>query len=149
MENGNPNFDALKKYKNQVDIWYRTHNINRDKVILYYDFLTSLYNIIDETFLGFDVLNNENEQKNHFNWCWRQVIENFNKENIFFKEKGNHFEYFFVFFLESYYSRKDFEKKHNISEYFYKLFDFNHIKTSSELDVLGEVYKILDQNLKK
>jgi hypothetical protein len=36
-----------------------------------------------------------------------------------------------------------------IPDYFLKLFDFEHRKSRSELDVLTEIYKILDQNLKK
>ena len=36
-----------------------------------------------------------------------------------------------------------------IPEYFLKLFDFEHRKSRSELDILTEIYKILDQNLKK
>ena len=36
-----------------------------------------------------------------------------------------------------------------IRDYFKKLFDFNYKKTRSELDMLTELYKLLDQNLKK
>jgi hypothetical protein len=148
-EEGYDNLENFKKYKNQIDIWYRTYNINRDKIILYRDFLTSLYNIVDETFLGIDVLHNEDDQKNHFNWCWNQVIVNFSKEKIYFKDKGIHYEYFWNFFFEAYYLSNLFEKEHNITGYIYKLFDFRYIKSSSELDILAEVYKLLDQNLKK
>ena len=49
-------FDITEKYKHQIDIWYRTYSINRDKIILFYDFLLSLHTLIDETFLGVDVL---------------------------------------------------------------------------------------------
>jgi len=143
------NVDAFKKYKHQIDIWYRTYNINRDKITLYYDFLTSLYGLIDDTFLGVDVLYEEIDQKKHFNWCWNQVVSNFSKEKIYFKDRGNHYEYFWVFFFEAYYLSKLFDKQHKISEYLYKLFDFRYIKSSSELDILTEVYKLLDQNLKK
>jgi hypothetical protein len=143
------NIDNFKKYKHQIDIWYRTYNINREKIILYYDFLTSLYETIDNTFLGADVLYDEVDQKNHFNWCWDLVINNFSKEKIYFKERGNHYDYFWTFFFEAYYLNKIVGREHRISEYFYKLFDFRYVKSSSELDILTEVYKLLDQNLKK
>ena len=29
--------DISEKYKHQIDIWYITYNINRDKIILFYD----------------------------------------------------------------------------------------------------------------
>jgi hypothetical protein len=142
-------FDITEKYKHQIDIWYRTYSINRDKIILFYDFLSSLHTLIDETFLGVDVLYKEFDQRGHFDWCWNKIIENFNKERIFFKDKGNHYEYFWNFFFEAYYLSKIDEKETRISEYFYKLFDFRYVKSRSELDILTEVYKLFEQNLKK
>ena len=142
-------FDISEKYKNQIDIWYRAYNIHREKVELFYDFLSSLFNTIDNTYLGVDVLYNEIDQRGHFNWCWNKVIESFNKEKIYFKEKGTHYEYFWNFFFEAFYLSKMDEKEPRIGEYFYKLFDFRYKKSRSELDILTEVYKLLEQNLKK
>jgi hypothetical protein len=142
-------FDISEKYKHQIDIWYRTYNISRDKILLFYDFLSSLYNLIDNTFLGEDVLFNESDQRGHFDWCWNKIVDDFSKERIFFKEKGNHYEYFWNFFFEAYYLSKMDNREHRINEYFYKLFDFRYIKSRSELDILTEVYKLFDQNLKK
>jgi hypothetical protein len=142
-------FDISDKYKHQIDIWYRAYNIHREKVELFYDFLSSLYGLIDETYLGPDVLYNETDQRNHFSWCWNKTIENFSKEKIYFKDKGNHYEYFWNFFFEAYYLIKLDGKQTRIGEYFYKLFDFRYKKSRSELDILTEVYKLLEQNLKK
>lgn len=141
--------DISEKYRHQIDIWYRTYNINRDKIILFYDFLSSLYNLVDDTFLGADVLYDELDQRNHFNWCWNRIITNFDKEKIFLKEKGTHYEYMWNFFFEAYYFVKFEEKETRISEYFYKLFDFRYRKSRSELDILTEIYKLFEQNLKK
>jgi hypothetical protein len=105
--------------------------------------------IIDKTYLGLDVLQEEIDQKNHFTWCWNKVIDDFSKEKIYFKEKGNHYEYFWNFFIEAFYFNMLDGKTIRISEYFYKLFDFEHKKSRSELDILAEVYKLLEQNLKK
>jgi hypothetical protein len=137
------------RYKHQLDIWYRTYNIQRERIELYYDFLSSLYELIDDTFLGADVLYNETEQLGHFTWCWNKTIENFIKEKIFFKERGNHYEYLWNFFYGAYYINKIEDRDNRVSEYIYKLFDFRHKKSRSELDILTEVYKLLDVNLKK
>ena len=75
--------------------------------------------------------------------------KNFNKEKIFFKERGNHYEYFWNFFLEAYYYMQLDGNQVKIYEYFYKLFDFKYKKSRSELDMLTEIYKLLEQNLKK
>jgi len=142
-------YTSPEKYKHQVDIWYRTYNISREKLNLFHDFLVSLYELIDETYMGNDIMIDENDQINHFNWCWNKLISNFSKEKIFFKPKGECYEYLWNFFLEAYYLTKLENKPVKIIEYFYKLFDFNYIKTTSELDMVTEFYKLLDQNLKK
>ena len=142
-------FDISDKYRNQIDVWYRAYNIHREKVELFYDFLSSLYELVDSTYLGADVLYNESDQRSHFSWCWNKTIENFTKEKIHFKDDGNHYEYLWNFFFEAYYLVKLDEKTTRIGEYFYKLFDFRYKKTRSELDILTEVYKLLEQNLKK
>ena len=108
-----------------------------------------LYDLVVETYLGVDVVITEEDQKNHFTWCWDRTIENFNKEKIHFKERGNFYEYFWNFFLEAFYYQMIDNKTVRIVEYFNVLFKFNHRKTRSELDMLSEVYKLFDQNLKK
>jgi hypothetical protein len=70
-------FISSESYKEQIDIWFRAYNICREKTELYYDFLMSLYNLMEETYLGSDVMENEQDQKNHFTWCWDKIIDNF------------------------------------------------------------------------
>lgn len=140
---------SSENYKHQIDIWYRTYNISREKTELFYDFLISLHNLIDETYMGPDVTLLEEEQKFHFTWCWDKTLENFGKEKILFKERGIAYEYLWNFFLEAYYINHANGEKVRIGEYFYRLFDFKHKKSRSELDMLTEIYKLLEQNLKK
>ena len=104
---------------------------------------------MNETYLGNDVIVEEFDQKNHFAWCWDRTIDNFNKEKIFFKERGAHFEYFWNLFLEAFYTKKDNDEIVRIPDYLFKLFNFKHKKTRSELDILSELYKLLNLSLKK
>lgn len=142
-------FVSSENYKHQLDIWYRAYNISRERTELFYDFVVSLFDLIDTSYLGPDVLQLEEDQRNHFTWCWDKTISNFNKEKIEFKERGTHYEYLWNFFLEAYYFVQLDGNEIRISEYFYKLFDFKHRKTRSELDILTELYKLFEQNLKK
>jgi len=142
-------FISSENYKHQIDIWYKAYNISREKIELFHDFLISLYNLVDETYLGSDVVELEEDQKNHFTWCWDKTIDNFSKEKIYFKDRGSYYEYFWNFFLEAYYFQKLEDKTVRINEYFTKLFNFKYRKTRSELDMLTEIYKLFDQNLKK
>jgi hypothetical protein len=151
MENreGYLEFIVSENYKQQIDVWFKAYNISREKTELFYDFVVTLHDLIIETYLGPDVINLEADQKNHFTWCWDKVIDNFSKEKIYFKNRGNVYEYFWNFFLEAFYYSELDGNIMRIREYFYILFHFEHRKTRSELDMLTEIYKLLDQNLKK
>lgn len=150
MGNKEENLDdiTLENYKHLFDVWCRTYNISREKIELFHDFLISLYELIDSTYLGPNFIQDKDE-KIHFTWCWDKTIDNFAKERIFFKERGPHYDYFWVFFLESYYITQSKGGTLKIDNYFYLLFNIEQIKTKSELDVLYEVYKIFEQNFKK
>lgn len=150
MENKESYLELIssENYKHQLDIWFRAYNISHEKTNLFYDFLISLYELIENTYLGDDVIKTESEQHNHFIWCWDKTIENFEKEKIFLQRTGSHMEYFWNFFLEAYYFAKIDGNSIKINEYFYRVFDFKHRKTRSELDILSEIYRLLNQNLK-
>lgn len=140
-------FVSSEDFKNQAEVWYKAYNIIREKTELFHDFLISLYELIDNTYMGADVTITDLDKKNHFNWCWKKVITNFSKEAIFFKEEGQHYDYVWLFFHEAYYLNE--VKNNRIKEYFDKLFQFDYKKTRSELDMLTEIYKILESNIKK
>lgn len=151
MENkeGYIEFVTSESYKHQIDIWHKAYNINREKIELFHDMVSYLYETVNETYLGVDVLKEEIEQKNHFTWCWDKVLTDFTKENIHFKERGSHYEYFWSFFYEAFYLKQLSEEPTRIPEYIEKLFNFQHRKSRSELDILSELYKLLNLNLKK
>lgn len=142
-------FITSENYKQQIDIWYKAYNISREKTELFYDFVVSLYELIDDTYLGSDVIKTEEDQRNHFNWCWDKTIESYSKERINFKERDSAYLYFWNFFLEAYYYMQYEDTTIRINEYFNILFSFKHRKSRSELDMLTEIYKLLEQNLKK
>jgi len=139
----------LEKYKHQIDIWRRAYNISREKIILFHDFLISLNDLMDKTYLGVDFMDLEEDQKGHFNWCWDKTIEAFSKERIHFKNRGVCYDYMWLFFLDAFYITKLNGSEVKIKGYFEVLFDFKYIKTRSELDIFTEVYRMFEQNLKK
>jgi hypothetical protein len=99
--------------------------------------------------LGPDIIESDYDQKNHFTWCWNKNVDSFGKEKIIFKEKGIHYEYIWNFFKEAFYYTNLINNKVKILEYIDILFDFKHKKTRAELDVLTEIYKLLNEGLKK
>ena len=63
--------------RDKVNLWVKAHNINTEKIELFFDFADSLYNLIKNTYLGTDVINKEEDVKGHFDWCWTKTINNF------------------------------------------------------------------------
>jgi hypothetical protein len=149
MEKNNVILNISEALKEKIDFWFRYNNISREKINLFYDFIISLDDLIDKTYLGAELLNDETKIKGHFVWCWKKTVENFSKERIFFKEYGDHFEYLWNFYNEAYYIQKLINKEIIIHDYYYKIFDLTHQKTEIELEILHTLYKIFNQNLKR
>ena len=68
----------------EMNLLYKANDINYDRCNLYYDFITSLNRKVVNTFLGDDVINSEEDVKNHFKWCFNDVVEKFSQEGIYF-----------------------------------------------------------------
>lgn len=136
-----------------VDVWFKINNIIPEKLELFYDFSYSLNMLIIETYLGenntsetkIELSSDDNEK--HFQWCFNKVIDNFSKEGIKIKKKGEHYDYFKTFFYDVFYNQKEKKVRKSIGEFFNELFDLNKPFTKSDLDMIGVIYKILDKNL--
>jgi hypothetical protein len=148
VDNQAPSTDINRE---EIDIWYRSNNIIREKSELYYDFISSLFKLIDETYLGSDIILSVEDMTNHFNWCYNKVISNFEQERIYFTAaaKTPQYEYLWFLFYKAYYLCNTEDKVQILDEYFKLLFDFNKLKTRTEIESFTELYKIFDQNLKK
>jgi len=136
-----------------VDVWFKINNIIPEKLELFSDFSYSLNMLIVETYLGENnivetkiELTKEDIEK-HFQWCFNKVIDNFSKEGIKIKKKGEHYDYFKTFFYDVFYNQKEEKVRKSIGEFFNELFDLKKPFTKSDLDMIGVIYKILDKNL--
>jgi len=132
----------------EMTLLYKANNINYDKCNLYYDFIMTLNRKVNNTFLGDDVINNEEDIKNHFVWCFNHTIKNFSKEGILFMETDLLKEYFFNFYVELFYYtpiKKDILDK--LDKFPNMSFDYYRLKTRSDMDVLLELYRIFEKSL--
>lgn len=133
--------------REDINLWVKINNINTEKTDLFSDYILSLYDLVSDTYLGSDVIKYDKEKTEHFDWCWNKTLNNFQKENITFNNKGEHYDYFWEFFYESFYNNKNQEEVEHIVDFFTSLFQLHITKTKSELDMLTEIYNILDTNL--
>jgi len=138
-----------------VEVWFNVNNMIHEKRQLFSDFTFSLYHLISSTYLG-DDLDNTSETKlvlsqedklKHFDWCWKKTLDNFLKENIKFNVKGEHREYYEKFFMDLFYNTENKSISENIVKFFEELFDEEKMFTKSDLDMLTEIYKLLNKNI--
>tara|TARA_Y100000310_G_scaffold336896_1_gene422605 strand:- start:755 stop:1222 length:468 start_codon:yes stop_codon:yes gene_type:complete len=132
----------------EMHLLYKANNIKYDKCELYYDFILTLNKLVAGTFLGDDVINSEENIKNHFNWCIEKIFDNFKKENIIFDEIDELKNYFYNFYIELFYNINN---KNEAIEKLNKLpilsFNYSRIKTRSDMDVLLELYRLFEKSL--
>jgi hypothetical protein len=110
--------------------------------------------LIKKTYLGDVESSNETkiemseeDNKKHFDWCWKKTLENFKKENIIFYNEGDHYDYFFSLFREIYYNQNKENIRNTIDLFFNDLFNREKPFTQVDLDLIYNIYKTLDKNL--
>lgn len=138
-----------------VDIWFRSNNIIIEKMELYYDIIFSLFRNISDTYLGDDentrqetkINMSDEDKKNHFEWCWNKLLEEFRREYLIINETGEHKDYLFEFFLDIFYNQKDSKIRNSIDIFFTDIFDMKKPFTKSDLDMILTIYKSLDKNI--
>jgi hypothetical protein len=69
------------------------------------------------------VVMNEDDNHNHFMWCWNKNIENFKKEEIPFNNEGEHLDYIYSLFNEVFYTQQREDIRNSINDFFGDLFN--------------------------
>jgi hypothetical protein len=138
--------------KEDVVVWFNIHNMNYEKIELYGDIFKSLNFIIIDTYLGDEksetkIIMSKEDNTLHFNWCWNKLLEDFRKENIHIKHGGKHKDYFESFFDDSFYNQKEGNIKSAISNFITEVFNIEKPFSKSDLDILTELYKLLEKNI--
>jgi len=147
-------FDWMAKPipKDEVIVWFNVHNMIYEKIELYGDVFKSLNTIIVDTYLGdsdFETKINltDKDKISHFDWCWKKMVNDFEKENINIKFNGDHKEYFQSFFMDSFYNQNVVRIKESISRFLNEIFDINMVYSKPDLDLLTELYKLMEKNM--
>lgn len=138
--------------KDEVLVWFNINNMNFEKVELYGDFFKSLNNKLTDTYFEEEhsetriSMSDENKIE-HFEWCWIKTLQDFRKENITFTEEGGHKDYFKKFYFDTFYSKGQKNLKEAIPSFLEEVFDMNKPFSKSDLEILTEIYKLMEKNL--
>lgn len=131
----------------EINLIYRANNVNYERCYLYYDFLNSFFSLVNDTYLGEEFINGEQEKK-HFDWCLNKIVENFKKENINFNLRQEFTDLSFTYVKEVFYDEKNKELYGDkMIKFWNHIFKYDGVKTKSDLDAFVEMYKILDSSL--
>jgi hypothetical protein len=126
--------------------------MNYEKIELFGDIFKGLNHIITDTYMGDDdgetkiYLTQEDKDK-HFEWCWNKLISDFSSEKILIKKEGEHKDYFKDFFSDSFYNQGQNNVKLSIPKFLEDVFDVDKDFSKSDLDILTELYKLIEKNL--
>jgi len=139
--------------EDEAEVWFNVNNMIIEKRQLYADFCLSLLKLVEETYLGneFDksankIILTKEEKDSHFDWCWKKIIESFEKENIKFKVNGEHRDYMKEFLDEVFYDQQEEQVVKNVYEFLVSLFDEEKSFTKSDLNMLTEIYKLFEKS---
>jgi len=139
----------------EVIIWFNVHNMIYERIELYGDIFKSLNHIIIDTYMGEPIgsssetkITLSQEDKDlHFEWCWKRMVENFTKENINIKPIGDHKEYLKSFYMDTFYNQPEKSVKESIPVFLDEIFDIFKPFTKSDLDMITEMYKLMEKNV--
>lgn len=139
----------------EVVIWFNVHNMYYERIELYGDIFKSLSYIIMDTYMGnsFDgssetrIQLSQEDKSLHFEWCWNKVLENFKKENIMITPKGEHKDYLESFYMDTFYNQPENGIKESIPVFLDEIFDIFKPFTKSDLDMITELYKVMEKNV--
>ena len=138
--------------QDEVVIWFNVHNMNYERIELYGDIFKSLNYIIIDTYMGEDTSEtkislSQEDKESHFEWCWNKMLEDFRRENIIIKHGGEHKEYFRSFFFDTFYNQSERNVKDSIPNFLVEVFDVEKPFSKSDLDILTELYKLMEKNI--
>lgn len=134
-----------------IELIYDSNQITLERCDLYKDFITSLFTVVFETYMG-DSYTNKEDRVKHFKWCWDKNINSFIDEGIIFGHSDELYEYFLNFIVEVYYAingdKDDVVIERNIKKLWGYIFNYQEKKTQSDVDTFIEVYKMFDKSIK-
>jgi hypothetical protein len=150
------NWIAKPLPNDEVVIWFNVHNMIYEKIELYGDIFKSLNCVITDTYMGDSngdspetkIVLSPDDKKSHFDWCWGKMVENFQKENIIITIDGEHKDYLKSFYMDTFYHQTQKNVKDSVPVFLNEIFNMSKPFSKSDLDMITEIYKMMEKNVK-
>lgn len=121
--------------------------IIKDRIEIYKDFTINLLNYIIFYYLDKDSLSEDEDIKNHFNFCYDKVCNEFLEEEINFKDNNELRQYFYVYYYNEFYKNKKSSKLATYDKFWRNIFEIDLQKDKNAISVLLEIYMIFDKSI--
>jgi len=125
--------------------------IIKDRVEIFKDFAINLLYYIYNNYIDKESLSDDIDIKNHFNWCFNLVCNEFKEEGIDFSTNTELWEYYFSYYYNQFYKIKGNptqDVKFNYYENFWKdIFEINKPKNKNMVNLLIEIYMISNKSI--
>jgi hypothetical protein len=150
------NWIAKPLPNDEVVTWFNVHNMIYEKIELYGDIFKSLHYVITDTYMGDSngdspetkIVMSPDDKKSHFDWCWGKMVENFQKENITITIDGEHKNYLKSFYMDTFYHQTQKNVKDSVPVFLNEIFNISKPFSKSDLDMITEIYKMMEKNVK-
>lgn len=121
----------------------------RDRVELYKDFSINLLHYIFKYYVDRDSLSEDEDIRNHFNWCYNKVCDEFMLENINFSCNKELREYYFTYYYHQFYIADNNESIpiEYYQKFWLNIFDVDKQKNKNIIKILVELYQIFDKSI--
>ncbi len=140
----------------EVVMWFNAHNMIHEKIELFGDIFKSLDYLIEDTYMGdtngdsieTKIVLSQQDKELHFDWCWNKMVENFVKENTVITSDGEHKNYLKSFYMDIYYNQSNNKVRSSVSVFLSEIFNMSKPFSKSDLEMITEIYKMMDKNVK-
>jgi len=126
--------------------------IVKDRVEIYKDFTINLLYYIIDYYLDKKTLSKDEDIRNHFNWCFNKVCDEFKKEDIDFSSNNELKEYFYNFYVNQFYKREPLNNEEELTlvsyeKFWRNIFEIDKQKNKNIINTLIELYNIYDTSI--
>ncbi len=124
-----------------------------DRVEVYKDFSINLLNCIYDFYLDKSSLDNAVDVRNHFNWCFTKVNNEFKKEDIDFDDNKLLKDYIYSYYEPNFYNNQDFYCKEDVEfkpylEFWNGIFNTDNLQGNLDITkILVELYLLFDETI--
>ena len=122
--------------------------IIKDRVEIYKDFTINLLNYIIAFYLDNKTLSLDVDIRNHYNWCFNKVCDEFKEEDLDFSKNEDLRRYFYDFFYHQFYKRDNQDITIVYYEKFWlNIFNIDKQNNKNVMNTMVELYNIFDKSV--